>query len=650
MCGIAGIVRRTGRPLPNPAVLGRMLTAIGHRGPDDSGEFIGRDLHIGAVRLAIVDPKGGAQPVEGCDHRSMAVCNGTIYNHHAIRREVFDDRHKLNSDCDVAVIPHLFEEFGPSFVELLQGMFSLAVWNEQSGSLLLARDRLGIKPLYYCETPDFLLFASEVKAIFASGLIKPEIDRDSLDDLFSMSYPCPPRTMFRDVRELLPAHQLQVDLRSGRLSIRRYWRCPFLPKGEHRPISRYEAAEELRSKLRSRVYEHLMADVPMGVYLSGGIDSAAIAAHVREVMGDAPTTLSVGFGLEDFDEYPQIAAMAKHIGSENHFSIVDSVEASDLERMIWHLELPPLFPIALPLMRLSALARTRGIPAVLTGEGADELLGGYDAFRADKMRRAFDWPGLGLLRRHAYAGLYHWSGVPDGTVEKMLKNHQSVDAIRSAYGGVFPPWYDIWTTVGVDRDRLLGREGRRVRSVEVAPSELRSLFVDDLAALDPLDAGIAFELATRLPSWILLVGDRSSMANGVEARVPFLDHEIVEYLVSLPPALKMRRFREKSVLRDSVREMLPARVVGQRKRPFFTPIREWFFGPTAPDFVSEHLSRRRLIEADLFDPEFVDELRKRIASAPHGHLSRREIEWTLMLILGAQVLHDQFVARTWSRH
>jgi asparagine synthase (glutamine-hydrolysing) len=338
------------------------------------------------------------------------------------------------------MVPHLYEDHGSNFVEMIRGMFAFALWDDSERRLLLGRDRFGIKPLFLVETTDFLIFASEIKAIIASGLVDPEIDFDSLDDLFSLSYPCPPRTMFKGIRELPPAHTLEIEAATGRSVLRRYWHCPFPPAGEHRRLSRRDAGEELLSLLKLRVYDHLISDVPVGTYLSGGLDSSVISSLCREVTGDAPTSFSVSFDIAKYDELDAAHEVSSFLGSVSHSVRCDSSMGDELEKMIWHTELPLQFPLAIPLMNLAGLARSHGFPVVLTGEGADEIFGGYDCFRADKMRRVLDRPGLRSVRAEIYKNLYQWHDLPDGTVRKMLKNHERVGEIRSAYHGIYPPW------------------------------------------------------------------------------------------------------------------------------------------------------------------------------------------------------------------
>ena len=621
-----------------------MMSSIDYRGPDDSGEYLSDDVQLGVVRLSIVDPKEGSQPVRGCNGALVSIYNGELYNHFSLRQRLVRDGHRMASSSDSELLPHLYEEYGSDLFERLRGMFAIALWDESERRLVLGRDRLGIKPLFYAETNDYLVFASEIKAIIRSGLVEPRIDNESLDDLFSLSYPCPPRTMFSGIRELRPGHLLRARSGVRDVGLKSYWAVNVPLEGDHRRISRADAEEELRSLLRLKVYEHMVSDVPVGAYLSGGLDSASIAALMKDVSGDPPSTFSISFASAEFDESEYAKIMASFLGAENRTIEFDSDAADGFERMIWHTELPLQFPLALPLMGLAREARSAGFPVILTGEGADEIFGGYDCFRADKMRRMLDRPGLRFLRPQVYKQLYKWHQMPDGTVNMMLENHRSASDVSRKYGGIVPPWYDIWTTVGVERQALLsGPEGREVRPVGEPPSGFEALIPADLDRLHPLDAGIALEQATRLPSWILLIGDRASMSEGVEARVPFLDHEIVEFVASLPPALKMRGFQEKSALRGAMAPLLPGIIRERQKRPFFTPIKDWFFAESSPEIFRELMSPSALKEAGMFESSTVMRFLRELEVVPKQHLLRSRLEWTLLLVLGSQILHHQFV-------
>jgi asparagine synthase (glutamine-hydrolysing) len=622
-----------------------MLASIEYRGPDGSGEYRNDHVHMGAVRLAIIDLKGGQQPVHGCDERVTAIYNGEIYNHHEVRSHLRGDGHHLQDECDTTILPHLYEREGDALVESLRGMYAFAIWDDRERRLLLARDRFGIKPLYYAVTPDYLVFGSEIKAILASGLVEARLAPDSIDDLFSLSYPCPPRTMFRDIYELRPAHLASVAAGRSFESPRRYWRTPFPQAGEHRRGSAADLAAEVRATLERKVYDHLQADVRVATYLSGGLDSAAITSVVKHVTGDAPETFTIGFSSEEHDEQGFAKEMARDLGSANHLVRCGPDSAQLFPEMIWHTELPLQFPLALPLMQLSALARAKGFPVVLTGEGADEMLGGYDCFRGQKMRRLLDRPGIRRLSPILYRQLYKWLGAPEGMVDRMLANHAatSLDEVKARYGGVVPAWREVWLALDIDRDLLLASDGRKVRPLDEPPAGFFGLVPEEVAGMHPLDAQLALEMESRLPSWMLLIGDRASMSRGVEARVPFLDHELVELIASMPPSLKMKGFTEKAVLREAVKGLVPDAIRRRQKRPFYTPLQEWFFHPGAPEYVEELLGETAIRRAGIFAPEVVKQLRQQLATAPRHHLVRMQLEWMLVLVLGTQLLQHLFV-------
>jgi asparagine synthase (glutamine-hydrolysing) len=634
--------------LPEPDIMRRMLASIAHRGPDDWGMTADEDVQLGAVRLAVIDPGGGRQPARGCvSARVSCVYNGELYDAAEHRREL-EREHVLADGCDTTLLPHLYEEHGPAMVERMRGMFAFALWDAAARTLLLARDRLGIKPLFWARTRDYLVVASEVKAILVSGLVERAIDRDALDDLFSLSYPCPPRTMFRGVHELRPAHRMTAG--PGHVGEpQRWWRAPFLPRGEHRRVRVRDHEHSLREALRDAVRTHLVSDVPLAARVSGGIDSSAIAALAREATGAPPATFSIGFDDPRFDESVHARAVARHLGSRLHSVLADAGAAERLTELIWHTEVPQVVPGAIGGLLLAERERAEGVPVVLTGDGADELLGGYDVFRAARARRLFERPWMRPLQPWAFRLAGRATHQPRGLVDWMLDTALPSDQVAAAYGGVVPPWFDVWRLLDVERAALLGADGHRVRPIEEPPAGFAALVHPDAASLDPLDAELALELETRLPSWILVISDRTAMAHGVEARVPFLDHPVVALAASLPPDVKMRGLREKAVLRGAVRDLLPRSVVARRKQPFLMPIRDWFFRDGAPEAIAADLSPDAVRDAGLFPPEVVARLRAALDRSPEHHVDRLRLEMVMMLVLGSQILHRLFVADSDSR-
>jgi asparagine synthase (glutamine-hydrolysing) len=640
MCGIVALIRTSDRPLPSGEVLHRMAAAIAHRGPDDCGSYVDADVMLGVVRLAIVDPKSGHQPVSGCRPGLVTVYNGEIYNHRSLRAELLDRGHRVPGSCDATILPHLFEEHGADLVHHLCGMFAFAIWDAVDRRLLLARDRLGIKPLYYAQTPDCLLVASEIKAILASRLVPAAIDRDSLDDIFSLSYPCAPRTMFRGILELRPGHL--VTVRPGvPLGVpRRYWRAPFPNRGEHRRERPADLVESLRVTLLEAVRSHLAADVPVGVCLSGGIDSSTVAALAREVTGVPPSMVSITFEDPAFDESEHAQIVARHLGGTTELVRAEATAAELYPEVIWSHEMPLIVSGPIGGLLMGELGRQRGVLVALTGDGADEIFGGYDVFPLSRVRRALSPSLLRPLRPAVIRGLCRLTNQPPGLGDVLVDVlcHRPVPECA-----IYPPWYPMWHLFDLERESLLSPDGRGVRPVHVPPTGFDALVRADHAQLHPLDAELALELETRLPSWILVISDRTAMAHGIETRVPFLDHRVVELVASLPPELKLRGLGEKAALRNAVGDLLPASIRARRKRPFMAPIGPWFFSAAAPTFVEDELAPDSVRAAGLFAPAVVSRLREELARAPAPHVRRARLEVMLLAILGTQLLHRQFV-------
>ena len=646
MCGIAGILRIGEKPLPTPETARRMIGSIGYRGPDERGEYRDQDIHLVAARLSILDLENGHQPAITPGGRTVAVQNGEIYNFQSLLQILESRGHKPASRGDTIVLPHLYEEFGTEMTQRLRGMYAFAVWDRGKRELLLCRDRVGIKPLYIAQTNDFLIFGSEIKAILASGLVDAALDRAAIDDLFSMSYPCPPRTMFRAVQEIRPAHRLTVKAGRKPGTPERYWRAPYVEPGRHLRISRRDAEVELRERLRQKVEEHLVSDVPVATYLSGGLDSSAITALVAEITGEPPATFSIGFTTAEHDERSHAQAVADHLGAKNHVITCGPETAEAYPDVVYHMELPLQYPLALPMTKLSGLVRSHGFPVTLTGEGADEMLAGYDCFRSERLRRVLERSGLSFLKPSLYKKLYGWLGSPDGISEFFCEAQQRpAREVESAFSGIKPSWYDAWTALDIDRELLLSAGGHSARPIHEAPEGFDELVRDNISDLHPVDAALALEFETRLPSWILQIGDRASMANSVEARVPLLDHELVEWVAMLPPSYKLRGFEEKSLLRGAVRDLLPEEIHQRRKQPFYTPLKQWFFSKESPAYVGEMLNEKALRETGYFEPSVVSRLRSELERVPDAHMLRNRIEWILVLVLGTQLLHHRLVAQ-----
>lgn len=644
MCGIAGIVRIGEAPLPNPDVVPRMISTLVHRGPDQWGDFRNNFVHMAAVRLAVMDVENGKQPALTPSGNTAVVYNGEIYNYRLLAAELKTAGHTVKNESDTIVLPHLYEQYGLDFISKLRGMFAFGLWDRNQNRFILVRDRLGIKPLFFSKTKDYLIFASEIKAILASGLVQPELDRDSLDDLFSFSYPCPPRTMFKNIFELLPAHFLCVDGKHKEIKTNPYWHIPFAAQGEHLKISKKDAAVEYRERLKSVVTQHLMSDVGVATYLSGGIDSSAITALAQEVLDTPLDCFTITFPESLHNEQSRAEQVAKSLNAKHHLVACDASLAEQLPQMVYHMELPLQYPVSLPLQKLSAHVHAAGHKVALTGEGADEQLAGYDCFRLATIKKISSFLGSDFVKAKFYKNLTRWIGSPSGIDTFLLERQRVSDKeIKNNFGGAKPPWFDIWHALDIERNNLLGAANRSVRSIDHSPKEFANLLPHNIQELHPLDAALAIEMKTRLSSWALLTDDRAAMSNGVETRVPFLDHELVEWVASLPPKLKLNGFREKVVLRESMKGLLPNNVRQQKKQSFYSPIGDWFFSPSAPEFVKHFLSDQQISTSGVFESATVKKLQDQFTLSESNSFIRLRYEWVLILILQTELLHSRFV-------
>ncbi|HET8606464.1 MAG TPA: asparagine synthase (glutamine-hydrolyzing) [Gaiellaceae bacterium] len=567
MCGICGAVQLAGRPrepLPE-AALTRMTDALEHRGPDERGLYLAPGIALGVRRLAIVDPRDGQQPVASEDGTVVAVQNGELYNHLELRRELAG--HRFASRCDTEVLPHLYEEAGAALPRRLRGMFALAVWDARERRLLLARDRLGVKPLYTARVGDLLLFASELKGLLASGLVPDALDPEAIDAYLSFGFVPEPATPLAAVRKLR-AGELLVAGPDG-VRHERYWRYP-LPAPDERPPADEEYGEQLRLRLEEAVRLRLMSDVPLGAMLSGGLDSSLVVALTARQAPGALRTFSVGFREAGrANELADARRVASLYGCEHH-EVELSFDDADvsLEQLVWALDEPLADLSALGLLALSALA-SRHVTVALSGQGADELFGGYQRHRtavlAARLRRRVPHPLLAAAARAA-------GGGRRGRAARVL-----------AAQGAAAQWAAAHARLDSrERARLVRRPlaGGGANAVERAAE---GLGCDGPAALLYLDGRLG------LPDDMLHYFDRASMAHSLEVRVPFLDHELVEWAARLPLRLKVDSRTTKVLLKRVARALLPDEIVDKPKLGFFDPVAAAWLRAQLDGALPEHL-------------------------------------------------------------
>jgi len=615
MCGINGIAlsARSGRRLDREMLI-RMRDVIKHRGPDDVGIFVDDRVGLGHRRLSIVDVAAGHQPMTNEDGSLQITYNGEIYNHADYRNELEERGHVYNTHCDTETILHLYEEHGPRCVEYLRGMFAFAIWDVRRRELFIARDRLGVKPLYFAHTDDgCLYFGSEIKTLFQTGAVTPELNFKFLPDYLANHATSGEETLYRGVKRLLPGHTL--TWRDGEIEINKYWDVSFLKTQDEKRSDRdfiAEWAELFRTSVRLR----LMADVPLGMFLSGGIDSSAIAAMMSGMVDEPIKTFSVAFAEREANEleYARIVAEAY---KTNHHEVVVSPEQffEALPRLVWHEDEPLAHPSSVALYFVSLLA-SQHVKVVLTGEGSDELLAGYGRYRktivnlsVGKLYRSF---APSILQTAVRSGV---TGLPTSRVrQKLLRSFLNVTPdIESIYFDNFAV-FPLAMQTG-----LLSHEAReQVGMIDPYAGVREALEETDAKSL--LDRLLYADIKTYLHE-LLMKQDQMSMATSIESRVPFLDHKLVEFTCSLPERLKLRGGTTKYILREAMKGVLPEAILSRPKMGFPVPIGAWFRGAYKP-VVDEYVLSERAVSRNIFNPEFVRDLVNRHQSGAENHDER----------------------------
>jgi asparagine synthase (glutamine-hydrolysing) len=620
MCGIAGMVNgNTAAPADRPR-LECMGRALAHRGPDDEGFYLSGPVGLAHRRLSIVDLKDGHQPISNEDGSLWLVFNGEIYNHRALRAWLKGRGHCYRTRSDTETILHLYEEYGPRAVEELWGMFAFAIWDERKRELFMARDRLGVKPLYYVHAENgSFYFASEIKALLAAGAVKPELNHEALPDYLANRATSGEETLFRGVRRLLPGHTLR--LRDGEIERQRYWDVPHPDASAERPRSAAAAIEQWQDLFQNSVRLRLMADVPLGLFLSGGIDSSAIGA-VMSRMVDAPVkSFSVGFAEREGNELAYARLIARTFRMEHHEILLRPEEFFEaLPRLVWHEDEPLAGAASVPLYFVSRLA-AESVKVVLTGEGSDEVLAGYGRYWKTIANRAL------ADRYHAWApdrlrGAVRRSveSLPPGSTlrHKLQRTFLCLDPdIESLYFenfAVFP---------SALQHALLARETKE-RIGRLCPyAEVRRYF--DAAEVGTLlDRLLYADVKTSLHE-LLMKQDQMSMAASIESRVPFLDHRLVEFSAGLPESMKLRRGTTKVILRQGMSGTLPRPILKRRKMGFPVPLARWFRGPFRW-VVDEYILSERASGRGLFDKTVLQKLAGEHLAGLCDHSDRL---WTL---------------------
>jgi asparagine synthase (glutamine-hydrolysing) len=590
MCGIVGILKLDPRETVDEARLKRMRDVLRHRGPDGEGLWIDGPIGLGHRRLAIVDVAGGQQPMTNEDGSAWITYNGEIYNHAALRPGLEAKGHRYQTRSDTETILHLYEEEGERCVEQLQGMFAFALWDTTHQRLLLARDRLGIKPLYYAQTDRELLFASEIKAILAAGPSRPELDPRVLPELLATRYVADEGTFFRGIRKLQPGHTLTWSVPEGNRT-RRYWHLPVA--SDDNPAGLRERAVDLEARLEGVVRSHLMSDVPLGLFLSGGLDSTGLAALMAPMVGERLRTFAVGFDDEATNELPYARLAAEAVGAQHHEVVVSPEDfLAALPRLVWHEDEPLAFPSSVALNFVSQLARPH-VKVVLTGEGSDELFMGYNWYRVtawnERLGRLYGTLAPAPLR----AGVRRAIGRLPHPVARYAR--RSFLALGTGPRELF---YENFAVFSAAQRRALLMDRGLTETVDPYREQLRCFDEHPGSTLDRMSHA---DLQTYLVE-LLMKQDQMSMAASIESRVPFLDHELVEHVVRTPAQYKIRGLTTKAILREALRDRVPSEILRRRKLGFPVPFGRWARERFAP-LIRDTILGPRALARGMFAPQ-----------------------------------------------
>ena len=607
MCGICGVAG--GDPARGRELVARMCASMVHRGPDDEGSVHNDGVALGMRRLSIIDLAGGHQPMANEDASVWVVQNGEIFNYRELRDELGAAGHRFATQSDTEVLVHGWEEWGEHLVERLNGQFALAVHDRARRSLFLARDRVGIKPLHYALDGDRLVFASELKALLRNPALRKGVDAIALDEYLAYDFVPSPRSIVRGVNKLRPGHTLTWSLATHEASVRCYWQPQLNLDGDAGRVDVDEECERLRHVLRESVRKELVSDVPLGVLLSGGIDSSAVAAMMAQLGGEVKS-FSVGFAERSFDEARYARLVARHLGTEHHeMTLEPSMLLGLVPKLSTLLDEPLGDASIIPTYLLSAFTRGH-VKVALGGDGGDELFAGYPTLQAHRLA-GYYMRAPSVLRR----------ALVEPFVRRLpvSRDNLSFDfrARRFVAGAAYP--------VAERHQRWMGSFSRPERAAVLAASPGGDGVVDEYSSLDPLNQALMIDMRLYLENDILVKLDRASMMASLEGRVPLLNHDFVGYATGLPLSMKLRGLRSKWLFKRALRGVLPDSILGRRKKGFGIPVADWFRGPLREQMLSA-LSPDAMARDGFFNPSAVKIL---IDDHLAGRRDNRKQLWTL---------------------
>ena len=614
MCGIAGFADRQhpsgSRKETDFALVHAMCEVIRHRGPDDEGIHVEGGVGLGMRRLSIIDLSTGHQPMHNEDESVWIVFNGEIYNYRELRAQLEAAGHRFYTSSDTETIVHAYEQWGEECFARLRGMFGLALWDRRARTLLLARDRAGIKPLHYAEHGGRLYFGSELKSLLAAGAVDGAIDLESLDHYLSFLYTPRDRSIFNGVSKLPPGHALRW--RHGHAEVRPFWQ---ISADQTFRGTAEDAAEELRRVLADAVRSHMVSDVPLGAFLSGGVDSSAVVGLMAEASDRPVKTFSIGFDEPEYDELEHARTVAAHFSTDHHEFVVRPDALGILDRLIEHFDEPFADSSAIPTWYVSEIARQH-VTVVLSGDGGDELFGGYDRYLPHPRVERFD--RLPIPGRRKVAAMV-WPLLPHGAQGKNFLRHVSL--------GTDARFIDSVALFRDDEKAALYSPELRASLRGASAKKTLARHFDRFAALAPHDRMMRFDFETYLPEDVLTKVDRMSMAHSIESRVPLLDNSVIDFAAALPAHLKIRQGRRKHVLKEAVKGLLPPGILDRKKQGFGVPLDVWFRGRLR-DVFADVLGSARTRQRGYFQPAFIERIVQEHVSGRRDHTLRL---WQLLV-------------------
>lgn len=638
MCGINGIAALSTQTKISERDVRSMLSSLRHRGPDGSGIYLDSNQRIGLghTRLSIIDLAGGAQPMHNEDQTVWVTFNGEIFNYIELRKTLLKEGHNFHTQSDTEVIVHAYEQYGDDFVQHLNGQFAIALWDCNRQRLLLVRDRVGILPLFYTRQGDRLLFASEIKALLPQLSEAPSISPVALDQIFTFWAPRSPNTLFEDIFEVQPGHMLVVENGCLRESI--YWDWRFPEQGDYHQGSDVDLAEQLYDLLADATSIRLRADVPVGAYLSGGLDSSALVALIRR-HSDAPLkTFSIGFEEQSLDESAFQKHIIEHLGVENSRIFCQNRDiAEDFPATIFHTETTILRTAPTPMRQLSGLVRASGYKVVLTGEGADEALGGYDLFKEAKIRQFWARHPQSEWRPLLLKALYPYLETSGAQAKTYLRKYYSIGLDNPDQPGF--SHLTRWFTTS--QCKVFFSQELNAKLREDAVTRLTERLPTEFGRWHSLNRAQYLEAKTLMGDYLLCSqGDRMLMSNSVEGRFPFLDHRVIEFANRLNPRLKMRALNEKYLFKQAMKNQLPRQILERHKQPYRAPDIPAFFSAHPPAYVDDLLSEEKLKRYGYFDAQKVGFLLKK---ARRGSSIAYKDNMALVGVLSTQLCHYFFI-------